>query len=129
MDFRSDTVTKTYSNPCAMQWLVLKSAMMFYGDPTVNELETGRKNTALKRHCLPLQERKQNLLGLMSHCDRGDGIYAVNKRITINLVGAAVLGSIQPQPIENNPDGTIDFAKLKAAIKTRTTFISPALAY
>ncbi|MEZ8385838.1 low-specificity L-threonine aldolase, partial [Vibrio splendidus] len=31
--------------------------------------------------------------------------------------GAAVLGSIQPQPIENNPDGTLDFKKLAAAIK------------
>lgn len=31
--------------------------------------------------------------------------------------GAAVLGSIQPQPIENNPDGTLCFEKLAAAIK------------
>src|SRR6185436_3477330 len=29
----------------------------------------------------------------------------------------AVLGSIQPQPIENLPDGTMDLAKVEAAIK------------
>ncbi len=55
----------------------------------------------------------------MSHCERGDeylcGQQAHNYMFEAG--GAAVLGSIQPQPIENNPDGTLDFAKLKAAIK------------
>ncbi|PWB59031.1 MAG: low-specificity L-threonine aldolase, partial [Betaproteobacteria bacterium] len=31
--------------------------------------------------------------------------------------GAAVLGSIQPQPIQNLPDGTLDLAMVEAAIK------------
>jgi threonine aldolase len=31
--------------------------------------------------------------------------------------GAAVLGSIQPQPLDNEPDGTLDLAKVEAAIK------------
>jgi threonine aldolase len=60
-----------------------------------------------------------NLLGLMAHCQRGDeylcGQQAHNYKYEAG--GAAVLGSIQPQPIENNPDGTLDFGKLKAAIK------------
>jgi len=31
--------------------------------------------------------------------------------------GMAVLGSIQPQPLENRPDGTLDLAQVEAAIK------------
>lgn len=58
-------------------------------------------------------------MGLLAHCERGDeylcGQQAHNYRYEAG--GAAVLGSIQPQPIENEPDGTLDFAKLKAAIK------------
>jgi threonine aldolase len=55
----------------------------------------------------------------MAHCQRGDeylcGQQAHNYKYEAG--GAAVLGSIQPQPIENNPDGTLDFSKLRAAIK------------
>ncbi|MCL4160187.1 UNVERIFIED_CONTAM: hypothetical protein GTU68_000220 [Idotea baltica] len=55
----------------------------------------------------------------MAHCERGDeylcGQQAHNYKYEAG--GAAVLGSIQPQPIENNPDGTLDFKKLAAAIK------------
>jgi len=55
----------------------------------------------------------------MAHCDRGDeylcGQQAHNYKFEGG--GAAVLGSIQPQPIDNEKDGTISINKLKAAIK------------
>ncbi len=55
----------------------------------------------------------------MAHCERGDeylcGQQAHNYKYEAG--GAAVLGSIQPQPVENNPDGTLPFDKLAAAIK------------
>ncbi|MEF3020346.1 low-specificity L-threonine aldolase [Vibrio mimicus] len=120
MDFRSDTVTQ----PTEAMRLAMAQAPVgddVYGDdPTVNELE----QWAAKRHgfeaaLFTTSGTQANLLGLLAHCERGDeylcGQQAHNYRYEAG--GAAVLGSIQPQPIENEPDGTLDFAKLKAAIK------------
>lgn len=120
MDFRSDTVTKpTEAMRKAMAEAIVGDDV--YGDdPTVNDLE----QWAAQRHgfeaaLFTTSGTQANLLGLMAHCERGDeylcGQQAHNYKFEAG--GAAVLGSIQPQPIENNPDGTIDFAKLKAAIK------------
>lgn len=120
MDFRSDTVTKpTEAMRKAMAEAIVGDDV--YGDdPTINDLE----QWAAERHgfeaaLFTTSGTQANLLGLMAHCERGDeylcGQQAHNYKFEAG--GAAVLGSIQPQPIENNPDGTIDFAKLKAAIK------------
>ena len=120
MDFRSDTVTKpTEAMRKAMAEAIVGDDV--YGDdPTVNDLE----QWAAERHgfeaaLFTTSGTQANLLGLMAHCERGDeylcGQQAHNYKFEAG--GAAVLGSIQPQPIENNPDGTIDVAKLKAAIK------------
>ncbi len=120
MDFRSDTVTKPTQ---AMREAMARAEVgddVYGDDPTVNELE----NWAAERHgfeaaLFTTSGTQANLLALMSHCERGDeylcGQQAHNYMFEAG--GAAVLGSIQPQPIENNPDGTLDFAKLKAAIK------------
>lgn len=120
MDFRSDTVTK----PTEAMRKAMSEALVgddVYGDdPTVNELE----QWAAKRHgfeaaLFTTSGTQANLLGLMAHCQRGDeylcGQQAHNYKYEAG--GAAVLGSIQPQPIENNPDGTLNFDKLAAAIK------------
>ncbi|QXC55973.1 low-specificity L-threonine aldolase [Vibrio mimicus] len=120
MDFRSDTVTQ----PTEAMRLAMAHAPVgddVYGDdPTVNELE----QWAAKRHgfeaaLFTTSGTQANLLGLLAHCERGDeylcGQQAHNYRYEAG--GAAVLGSIQPQPIDNEPDGTLDLAKLQAAIK------------
>lgn len=120
MDFRSDTVTQP---TLAMREAMAHAAVgddVYGDDPTVNELES----FAAKRHgfeaaLFTTSGTQANLLALMAHCERGDeylcGQQAHNYRYEAG--GAAVLGSIQPQPIENNPDGTLDFDKLRAAIK------------
>ena len=120
MDFRSDTVTQPTQ---AMREAMAHAAVgddVYGDDPTVNELES----FAAKRHgfeaaLFTTSGTQANLLALMAHCERGDeylcGQQAHNYRYEAG--GAAVLGSIQPQPIENNPDGTLDFDKLRAAIK------------
>lgn len=120
MDFRSDTVTKPTQ---AMRDAMANAAVgddVYGDDPTVNELEAW----AAERHgfeaaMFTTSGTQANLLGLMAHCQRGDeylcGQQAHNYKYEAG--GAAVLGSIQPQPIENNPDGTLDFGKLRAAIK------------
>ncbi|AIW16573.1 low-specificity L-threonine aldolase [Vibrio tubiashii] len=120
MDFRSDTVTKPTEAMRKAMAEALVGDDVYGDDPTVNELE----QWAAERHgfeaaLFTTSGTQANLLGLMAHCERGDeylcGQQAHNYKYEAG--GAAVLGSIQPQPIENNPDGTLDFTKLKAAIK------------
>ncbi|MFC1235534.1 low-specificity L-threonine aldolase [Vibrio sp. F74] len=120
MDFRSDTVTKPTQ---AMREAMANAEVgddVYGDDPTVNDLE----KWAAERHgfeaaLFTTSGTQANLLGLMAHCQRGDeylcGQQAHNFKYEAG--GAAVLGSIQPQPVENNPDGTISFDKLRAAIK------------
>jgi threonine aldolase len=55
----------------------------------------------------------------MSHCERGDE-YIVGQDAHAYRYeggGAAVLGSIQPQPLECQPDGTLDLARVAAHVK------------
>lgn len=120
MDFRSDTVTR----PTPAMREAMANAIVgddVYGDdPTVNELEAfAASETGFEAALFTTSGTQANLLGLMAHCERGDeylcGQQAHNYRYEAG--GAAVLGSIQPQPIENNPDGTLPFDKLAAAIK------------
>jgi threonine aldolase len=133
IDFRSDTVTR----PCQSMREAMANAAVgddVYGDdPTVNELEAW----AAKRHGFDSamfcsSGTQANLLALMAHCQRGDeylcGQQAHNYKFEGG--GAAILGSIQPQPIENEKDGSLCFDKLAAAIKpddshfARTTLLS-----
>ncbi|HFQ5008397.1 TPA: low-specificity L-threonine aldolase [Vibrio vulnificus] len=120
MDFRSDTVTcPTPAMREAMANAIVGDDV--YGDdPTVNELEAfAAKEAGFEAALFTTSGTQANLLGLMAHCERGDeylcGQQAHNYRYEAG--GAAVLGSIQPQPVENNPDGTLPFDKLTAAIK------------
>lgn len=120
MDFRSDTVTTpTKAMRDAMANAIVGDDV--YGDdPTINELEAWvAAENGFEAALFTTSGTQANLLGLMSHCERGDeylcGQQAHNYKFEAG--GAAVLGSIQPQPIENNPDGTLDFNKLAAAIK------------
>jgi len=93
---------------------------VYNDDPTVNNLE----QWAAKQHNFEAalfcsSGTQANLLALMVHCQRGDeylcGQQAHNYKFEGG--GAAVLGSIQPQPIHNEKDGTISLLKLKQAIK------------
>ncbi|HDY7967935.1 TPA: low-specificity L-threonine aldolase [Vibrio vulnificus] len=120
MDFRSDTVTR----PTPAMREAMANAIVgddVYGDdPIVNELEAfAAKEAGFEAALFTTSGTQANLLGLMAHCERGDeylcGQQAHNYRYEAG--GAAVLGSIQPQPVENNPDGTLPFDKLAAAIK------------
>ncbi len=120
IDFRSDTVTK----PCKKMRNAMALAEVgddVYGDdPSVNELEQwSAKRHGFEAALFCSSGTQANLLALMAHCERGDeylcGQQAHNYKFEGG--GAAVLGSIQPQPIDNEKDGTISIEKLKAAIK------------
>ncbi|NOH99274.1 low-specificity L-threonine aldolase [Vibrio sp. 99-70-13A1] len=120
MDFRSDTVTKLTQ---AMRDAMANADVgddVYGDDPTINELEHWiAGETGFEAAIFTSSGTQANLLALMSHCERGDeylcGQQAHNYKYEAG--GAAVLGSIQPQPIENNPDGSLDFKKLENAIK------------
>ncbi|MGF1762064.1 low-specificity L-threonine aldolase [Aliivibrio kagoshimensis] len=120
MDFRSDTVTRPNQKMRSIMANAEVGDDVYGDDPTVNELESWAANEyGFEAALFTTSGTQANLLGLMAHCERGDeylcGQTAHNYRFEAG--GAAVLGSIQPQPIENNPDGTICFDKLQAAIK------------
>lgn len=105
-----------------------------YGDdPTVNNLEVwSAERHGFEAAIFCSSGTQANLLALMAHCQRGDeylcGQHAHNYKFEGG--GAAVLGSIQPQPIENEKDGTLCLTKLKNAIKpddshfAKTTLVS-----
>ncbi len=120
IDFRSDTVTRP-SPEMRQAMAAAEVGDDVYGDdPTVNDLEEYAADRLRFEAALFAPSGTQaNLLAIMSHCGRGDeylcGQSAHNYRYEAG--GAAVLGSIQPQPIENEPDGSIDLAKAGAAIK------------
>ena len=62
---------------------------------------------------------QSNLVGVMTHCARGDEYIVGQEAHTYRYEagGAAVLGSVQPQPLNNAADGTIPLADIEAAIK------------
>jgi threonine aldolase len=119
-DFRSDTVTR----PSAAMRTAMAHAEVgddvFGDDPTLNRLEALAAGMLGKEAGLFLPSGTQsNLTALMAHCGRGDE-YIVGQNqhaYRWEAGGAAVLGSIQPQPLENEADGTISLEKIEAAIK------------
>ncbi len=62
---------------------------------------------------------QSNLAALLAHCQRGEEYIVGQEAHTYKYEGggAAVLGSIQPQPLLNQADGSIALADIEAAIK------------
>lgn len=92
-----------------------------YGDdPTVNALQELAARLSGKEAALFMPTGTQaNLVALLTHCQRGDE-YIVGQKAHNYMYeagGAAVLGSIQPQPLEMDADGSIPLDKVAAAIK------------
>lgn len=120
IDLRSDTVTR----PTAAMREAMATAEVgddVYGeDPTVNRLEqlaAGMLGT--EAAIFAPSGTQTNLLALLSHCGRGDEYIVGQSAHTYRYEGggAAVLGSIQPQPLDFERDGTLNLDKVKAAIK------------
>ncbi len=120
IDFRSDTVTM----PTEAMRKAMATAEVgddVYGDdPTVNRLEAmAAEMYGFDGALFTSSGTQANLLALMSHCERGDeyicGQQAHNYKFEGG--GAAVLGSIQPQPLNNQANGSILLSDIKGAIK------------
>jgi len=120
IDLRSDTVTK----PSPEMRQVMAAAEVgddVYGeDPTVNALEQLAAELLGKEEALFAPSGTQtNLLALLSNCERGDEYIVGQTAHTYRYEagGGAVLGSIQPQPIDFLPDGTLDLDKVASVVK------------
>ncbi|WP_332717593.1 low-specificity L-threonine aldolase [Pelagibacterium mangrovi] len=119
-DFRSDTVTRPDE---AMRRAMAEARVgddVYGEDETVAALEAKVAELTGKETGLFMASGTQsNLVALMSHCERGEEYIAGQDAhcYRFEAGGAAVLGSIQPQPIENAPDGSLPLEKIEAAIK------------
>jgi threonine aldolase len=120
IDLRSDTVTR----PSAAMRAAMAAAEVgddVYGDdPTVNRLQAvAAERFGFESALFFPSGTQSNLAALMAHCERGDEYLVGQEAHTYKYEqgGAAVLGSIQPQPLEHEPHGGIAIERLAAAIK------------
>jgi threonine aldolase len=124
VDLRSDTVTQpTPAMRAAMMAAPLGDDV--YGeDPSVNALQDKLADMLGFEAALFVATGTQgNLCAILGHCERGDE-YIVGQMAHCYRWeggGAAVFGSVQPQPLPNQSDGTLALDEIAAAIKPDDT--------
>jgi threonine aldolase len=120
VDLRSDTVTRPDAGMRRAMAAAEVGDDVFGDDPTVNRLQALlAEMLGFEAGLIMPSGTQSNLAALMTHCQRGDE-YLVGQNAHAYRYeggGAAVAGSIQPQPLENDPDGSIPLARIAAAIK------------
>jgi threonine aldolase len=120
IDLRSDTVTQPSA---AMREAMARAPVgddVFGDDPTVNRLqEMAAERFGMEAGLFFPSGTQSNLAAVMAHCQRGEEVIVGQEAHTYRYEagGAAVLGSVQPQPLQNLPDGSLDLAQVEAAIK------------
>lgn len=120
IDLRSDTVTQ----PCAAMRAAMAQAPVgddVYGDdPSVNRLQAlAAERFGFEAALFAPSGTQTNLIALLTHCGRGDEYIVGQEAHTYKYEGggAAVLGSIQPQPLAHQADGSLALEDIAAAIK------------
>ena len=121
VDLRSDTVTRPTPGMRDAMMAAPLGDDVYADDPSVNALQdkiaallgfegalfmpTGTQSNlcAILAHC---QRGDEYIVGQMAHCYRWEG------------GGAAVFGSVQPQPLNHQSDGTMTLTEIEAAIKS-----------
>ena len=120
IDLRSDTVTQPTAGMRAVMHAAPLGDDVFAGDPSVNALQ--EKIAAMLGFEAALfvpTGTQSNLCAVLSHCQRGDE-YIVGQMAHAYRWeggGAAVFGSVQPQPLAHQDDGTLSLEDIEAAIK------------
>ena len=120
VDLRSDTVTQPTQAMRETMLLADVGDDVYGEDPTVNALQQRLAgDLGFEAGLFVPTGTQSNLLALMAHCERGDEYLVGADAHTFRWEGggAAVLGSIQPQPIPQDADGTLPLDKVLAAIK------------
>lgn len=119
-DFRSDTVTRPSREMRAAMLAAPVGDDVFGDDPSVNQLEQLlAEGLGFEAGLFAPSGTQSNLMGIMSQCARGDELIVGQGAHTYRWEGGgvAVLGSIQPQPLDNAADGSIPLDRVLAAIK------------
>jgi threonine aldolase len=120
IDLRSDTVTQPSEAMLAAMGAAPVGDDVYADDPTVNRLQEYAADLfGFEAGLFAPSGTQTNLIALMTHCGRGDEYLVGQEAHTYKYEGggAAVLGSIQPQPIANQPDGSIALSDIEAYIK------------
>ena len=120
IDLRSDTVTRPSSGMRAAMAAAEVGDDVYGDDPTVNRLQARAAELFGHEAALFAPSGTQtNLIALLTHCQRGDEYIVGQEAHTYKYEagGGAVLGSIQPQPIAHQPDGSLALADIGRAIK------------
>ena len=120
IDLRSDTVTRPTP---AMRAAMAEAEVgddVFGEDPSINRLEAlAAERVGQEAAVFVTSGTQGNLLAILSHCQRGDEYIAGQQAhcYKTEAGGPAVLGSIQPQPLDLQADGSLDLNRVSEAIK------------
>ncbi len=120
IDLRSDTVTRPTPGMRAAMAEAPLGDDVYGDDPSVNRLQAEvAERFGFERALFFPTGTQSNLAALMSHCARGDEYLVGQEAHTYRYEqgGAAVLGSIQPQPLDNEADGSIAIERIGRALK------------
>ena len=120
VDLRSDTVTQPSPGMRAAMAAAPLGDDVFSDDPSVNALQEKVAGMLGFEAALFVPTGTQgNLCGLLSHCQRGDEYIVGQMQHCYRWEGggAAVFGSVQPQPLNHQPDGSLALDDIEAAIK------------
>lgn len=120
IDLRSDTVTQPTAAMRAAMMAAPLGDDVFGDDPTVNALQDRIAAITGKEAALFMPSGTQsNLCGILAHCGRGDEYIVGQLAHTYRYEGggAAVFGSVQPQPLTQDAQGRLSLADISAAIK------------
>ena len=120
VDLRSDTVTQPTAAMRAAMMAAPLGDDVFGDDPTVNALQERIAAMTGKAAALFMPSGTQsNLCGILAHCGRGDEYIVGQLAHTYRYEGggAAVFGSVQPQPLTQDAQGRMALADIAGAIK------------
>jgi threonine aldolase len=120
IDLKSDTVTKPTPSMLKAMMQAEVGDSLYFEDPTVIELERYLADQVqMDAAMFVCSGTQSNLLGIMSHCERGDEYISGQEAHVYKWEGggAAVLGSVQPQPIDFETDGSLKLELVKKYIK------------
>ena len=120
VDLRSDTVTQPTPGMRAAMAAAPLGDDVFGDDPSVNTLQEKIAGMLGFEAALFVPTGTQsNLCGVLAHCQRGDEYIVGQMQHCYRWEGggAAVFGSVQPQPLEHQPDGSLALADIEAAVK------------
>lgn len=120
IDLRSDTVTQPTAAMRAAMMAAPLGDDVFGDDPSVHALQNKLAAMLGFEAALFMPTGTQsNLCGILAHCERGDEYIVGQLAHTYRYEagGAAVLGSVQPQPLAQDASGQMALADIAAAIK------------